>query len=249
MVKSALRVFDILEFVAEASSGASHAEIAAGLSIPKSSLSGLLSDLRQTGYLDFNARTRLYIIGPSVLHLATAFNRQFDLVQMGAAAVADVVRSVDESCKLTIRDGMDILVVYHKSAPRQVVATMEMGDRAPLFATAAGKAMMAFMPPSERKATLDHVIWRKLTDKTNTDRANLEAELDAIAEGEAALSIEEFIPGQVTIAYPIRNSEGRAIAAMSIAAPVSRWTDALAERCRDALADATAGLAAGMGFR
>ena len=249
MVKSALRIVDILEFVAGTASGASHAEIAAGLAIPKSSLSGLLGDLRATGYLDFNPRSRMYIIGPEVLHLATAFNRQFDLVQVGAAAVADVVEQVGESCKLTIRDGVDILVVYHKSAPRQVVATMKMGDRAPLFATAAGKAMLAFMAPDERRDVLEQIKWERFTEKTNTDRALLEAELDAIARGKAALSLEEYILGQVTIAYPIRADDGAAIAAISIAAPVSRWNAALAERCRSALAGAAAQLATRLGFR
>jgi len=249
MVKSAVRVVEVLEFVSATPSGASHSEIAAGLGIPKSSLSGLLQDLRETGYLDFSPRSRVYIMGPQVLHLATAFNRQFDLVQVGASAVAEVVEKVNESCKLAILDGQNILVVYNKSASQQLVSTMQMGDRAPWHVTAAGKAMIAFLSLEERQRAVDAIRWERFTEKSNCDPEKLVAELDAIVQGAAATSVEEYIRGQVTMAYPIRESSGHAIAAMSVAAPAIRWDPSLAERCNAALAQATSKLAMRLGFR
>ena len=50
MSKSALRVLEIMEYVASERDGCTHTAIAQGLQIPKSSLTALLQDLQSKGY-------------------------------------------------------------------------------------------------------------------------------------------------------------------------------------------------------
>ncbi len=64
MAKSAFRVLEILDLIAQRPSGATHTEISAALKIPKSSLTSLLRDLQLPGYLQLSEGSGKYMIGP-----------------------------------------------------------------------------------------------------------------------------------------------------------------------------------------
>ncbi len=69
-VKSALRVFDILELFAERRAPLRLKEIAAALALPPSSATGLLRTMAARGYLSFDAATRSYFPAERLARLA-----------------------------------------------------------------------------------------------------------------------------------------------------------------------------------
>jgi DNA-binding IclR family transcriptional regulator len=71
-VKSADRVLDLLELLCSAGRPLTHTEISSALSIPKSSMSQLLGNLRRRGYLTFQAGPNVYELGPAVAKLTEA---------------------------------------------------------------------------------------------------------------------------------------------------------------------------------
>lgn len=248
VVKSATRVIDIVEFVAGQRDGVSHKDIASALAIPKSSLTGLLSDLQERGYVALDRRTRLFTLGPRVLHLSSAFAHQFDLVRAGAGHVNTVVSAVNESGLLAIPEGNEILVVYHRSAAQSLGSTMEVGERAPMYATAVGRALLAHMDAQERDQILMGDLPRPITSKTIVDLDRIRDELDAISDGGPAYSRDEYIDGLTSVAYAVLNADDRPIAGISVAIPSIRYDDAMDRRCRDALKDAAERFSREMGW-
>lgn len=74
VVKSAERVFQILEFFARTRKPARLSEIAVELGYPISSVNALLKSMVTQGYMDFNEETHRYLPAARIAHLSTWLN-------------------------------------------------------------------------------------------------------------------------------------------------------------------------------
>ena len=109
----------------------------------------------------------------------------------------------------------------------------------PLTAGATAKTILAFRPQSEIAAVLEQPP-RKLAAGTITDRSQIRAHLIATAERGWGLSWEETYDGAWAVAAPVRDDEGRALAALGIATPISRHSPEVEAGNRDAVIDVAA---------
>jgi len=82
MAKSALRVLEIMEFIADQREGCKHAAISKRAGYPKSSLTALLQDLTSKGYLQRAPDNGSYH-WITVLWLANSYLRNLNLVKLG----------------------------------------------------------------------------------------------------------------------------------------------------------------------
>ena len=81
------------------------------------------------------------------------------------------------------------------------------------------------MPAGERRRILDSVEFTKLTERTIVRRAEFEAELERVAACGYAIDRGEALDGVHCIAAPVRNQQGRAIAAITVTGPSTRMAE------------------------
>ncbi len=223
MVKSATRTLDILEAVAAHPDGLSHSGIAKALSIPKSSLTGLLRSLQTRRYLEFDAESGIYTMGPQVLPLSRSFLERLDFIRVLRPLVGTLRDLINEAVTIAILDGDRIIVVLQEPSRQPLTPVARVGDRAPAMLTASGKAMAAFES--------DHAVARMLeqlegvSSHQSLAREKLLGELEGIRSGAVAISNEEWIRGVVAIGLPIFGTDSwRPMAALAVALPVIRLT-------------------------
>jgi DNA-binding IclR family transcriptional regulator len=100
------------------------------------------------------------------------------------------------------------------------------GRRIPLYCTAVGKALLAGLPADERDDMLRRALaaydYRRFTANALVDVASLTAHLDRVAAQGYALDSEEYEQGVTCVAAPIRDHEGRVVAACSVSGPTFR---------------------------
>jgi DNA-binding IclR family transcriptional regulator len=224
MVKSADRTIQILETIGRSERGFTHGELAANLHIPKSSLSSLLSNLLNRGYLALDGTGRHYVLGPQILVLAGSFLSNLDIVKLGQPIIRKVTRDTGESTMLAIRSGDEILTVCKEDCTMPLKGVLDIGHRAPIYATAAGKAILAFLPEEEIRKYLATVKFKTITPKTNTKASVLERELHEIQSGNTAYSREELNEGLSALGLPVFNIYGRVAASVTVIMPTVRST-------------------------
>jgi IclR family KDG regulon transcriptional repressor len=95
------------------------------------------------------------------------------------------------------------------------------GRRLPAHCTASGKVLLAFLPPEVVEPILNAPL-AAYTEKTITSPERLREELKAVRQRGYALADEEFEVGIWAISAPIRDLDGKVIAAMSIPFPTKR---------------------------
>lgn len=244
-VKSAMRVLTLLELLGGDGREMQHAEIAAALDIPKSSLTQLLKTLTGQGWLSYASPSKGYSLGPKTLSLVSRQIQEADLVGAAEPVIAALAVATGETAALNLRKGDDHEVATTRLSEHRLLSVMRAGDRAPLYATSGGKAILAAWPIDQLDAYLARVSLQPITPATHRSTTALKDELAQVREQGWAISREEYTPGVIGLARPLLTSGARGMAAVSVAMPATRFSEAVRISALRHLAKAVAAIARG----
>jgi DNA-binding IclR family transcriptional regulator len=219
MAKSALRVLQILEYIAQYSDGCTHTQLAQGMDIPKSSVTALLADMQSLGYLTRHPDTNKYCVGVQVLSLANAYLRSLNLARLGSPILSRLYGVVKHFSVLCIAVETDYAVIATESQPAIYTHSLQIGYRAPLYCSAVGKAILSHLPEAEVNRILLASSLDKLTPSTKTSPKEIKQELTDVRKAGIAYSRGENIAGITGLAAPVFDHAGHPVAAIGVASP------------------------------
>jgi DNA-binding IclR family transcriptional regulator len=237
-VKSADRVLTLFEFLGRWDREISHAEIAEMLGIPKSSLTQLLKDLVSRGWLAYSAPTKGYFLGEAITKLARGAVNRRDLAEMAKPLLVEITEATGESAELHVLRGHALEVAANNSCRANLTALMHIGDHAPLYAMAGGKAILAHLPPDMQEEYIASVQFEPLTPKTIRSVEELRIQLDAVRREGIAYCFEEYTTGVIGTSRPVLDLNGNVLGAIDVPTPTVRYDNAARKRIADALAAA-----------
>lgn len=171
------------------------------------------------------------------------------LIQTAAPEMDWLLEETQETIFLGVIDGLETLVIAARQSPRSVRLTGAVGRRGPMYTGGMPKTLLAYLPDDRRRAMLDQIELEPITPFTITDREELEDFLRQIREQGYVVTADDLDLGAVSIAAPIRDFTGEVIAAMSIAGPLSRFPDEVADRYVDLILEATSRISQALGYR
>jgi IclR family KDG regulon transcriptional repressor len=185
----------------------------------------VISPLRKEGYICRISKSNQYIIGPKFLEFNNLAKDMLSLDKAAHPYLAKLLGIIDESIQLATLDG-DMAItalILHGTQRLRVV----MGERAelPLYCTGVGKVFLAHMKDSKIENYLANQNIQKYTSNTVSNLAEFKKHLQGIKKEGVAVDHEEYLPGIVEIAAPVKNSKGQVVAAIGILLPSSRDTN------------------------
>ncbi len=200
-------------------------DVADELSLGKSTVHLLLRTLREDGMVDFDPASHRYRIGLRVFEIGATALEQGGFGARLTGTMEDLARRCNESVSLAVTNAGSVLFVQRVESPEILRADIRLGTRMPLHASASGKALLAAMSNSEIDLALPELHLPGSARHTVRVRDTLLAELRLIREQGYARQAEEFVDGIAAVAAPVFDASGRALAALSIAGPVSRFDE------------------------
>lgn len=212
----------ILETLLQHSSFMSIMEISKKLKIYPSTIHRVLNTLKYRGYVEQNSADQKYRLGLKLVELGMARYHQIDLVKEAHSFLKELVDQCNETVHLGILDNTEVLYLAKEESSQTIRMCSHVGKRAPLHCTALGKVLLAYLPEGERKKILGKKELSRLTEKTITDKKELEKELSKVKKQDFTLDRGENEKDVRCIAAPIRNYQGKVIAALSISSPAYR---------------------------
>jgi IclR family KDG regulon transcriptional repressor len=233
-VKSADRIFTILEYLASAGA-ASFATIVRELSLPNSSGHQLLQTALKRGYLEYDETEHKFQLGFRLWQVAQSYVPAGDVVGLARPFMEDLRELTKETVQLARLDGLDTLYLAIAESPHPMKLVSAVGARLGAHATALGKVLLAALPDEEINRRLREVKLTRFTDRTITDHDQLKAELRRVRSRGYGEDNEEYVVGCRCIAIPIR-TQGKTAVALSVSVPTARYDRAIARRIREALA-------------
>jgi DNA-binding IclR family transcriptional regulator len=211
-VKTTERSFRLLEAI-ERRNGAGISELAHAEGLAKSAVYKHLRTLTRMGYLVHEDDT--YYLSSQFLRLGQSARDRLPLAT-ARDAVENLAETTDHVVNFVIHEndrGVFALCVEPDGVPE---IDISQGEVAPLNATGGGKAILAFLPESERADILDNARLEAYTDKTITDPLELKRELQSIQDRRVAFDREEYMNGHQCVASPVIGADDRPVGAISV---------------------------------
>ncbi len=259
MVKSVDRITRILRSIGEAKDGLTNSDLAKSLDLPKSTLSKLLASLTSYEWLNLDSTTKRYKLGPLLLFLGGRYIDHLELVQLGHRFLMRLKEETGETAAMEVPNGQEVVMVArvladdakmtNEKLAGEVQRLTQLGQRAPLYATASGKSILAHRTDSEIHQYLKSIKLIPLTKRTITDPGKLQRELKKIRAASLAYNYKELNSGTVAIAAPVFDLYGRVIAALAIITPDFRFGKEKKRRIEDAVSRASTEFSKMLGYQ
>jgi len=216
-----LRGLDILECFVKDGSSLTLAQISRSLGLTTPTTHRLLKALATRGMI-VDDGNRHYSLGPAVMRLSLAvMNRANDLIAVGGPTLERLRALTGETVSLHTFLGDERVCIAELVSPEPIRMESGVGHVHPLFAGAAGKALIAW--DEDRVERLPAHLPR-VGPNTIATRADLEICVAEVRERGYATSVNEVVVGASSLAVPIFDSGGVVVAAINIAGPAERWS-------------------------
>jgi IclR family transcriptional regulator, pca regulon regulatory protein len=186
------------------------ADIASRSGLDRSATQRLVHTLEVLGYLARVPETRNYRLTTKVLQFSYDYIRANELIDKASPYLLDISRHLGETTNLQELDGHEIVFVARFPGKHLVNVDIVVGARLPAMFTASGTAILSRLPEQQVRQILDP---KKLMDR-----------IRLVARRGYAVIENETVLGDISVAAPITDHGGTAVAAINISVPTSRWT-------------------------
>lgn len=219
-----VRTLDILELFLQGGS-LNAADVVRGTGLPRSTVHELLTTLTSRDYLTKDDSGQ-YSLGVALLHLGNAYAERFDLLGAANEAAKELAGASKETTSVAIRQGAQVFYLA-KVERRTVMQTpSNIGQRLPASCTALGKALLSAVPDEALESLFpepEHLP--RMTERSIASLDQLRSELALTRTRGYATENGESVFGLHCMAALVYDVYSKAVAALSISVPESRWED------------------------
>lgn len=231
-VKSALRTLDIIEYVVGQRQPVTAQDIGSALVIPVSSLSYLLATLVERGYLKRDGRR--YCSGNGLERLL-ARSSIVSLKDRVTPLVRSLRVQLNETASFFVRRDWELETLVTETSDHALRYATQHGSHNAMHAFAAGKAILAALPPQELDCYFRAVVpFGRFTPATIVTEAALRADLEEARRTGLARTREEYSLGIQGVGRALV-VDGELLGAFSIAVPNVRFDNDMEQRVAKSL--------------
>ena len=199
-------------------------EVAQRIQLSKTSTFRLLRTLESSGCLAAGERGK-YSLAPGV-HSVVSTQTVARLLRVAVPRLRHLSRQLRETTSLAALFDNRVEVIAVVESPQPLRMSNIVGHILPPHASSLGKAITAYQSDERREKLLRSYGMYRFTERTITDRTDLDRELARVREQGFAADLEESVPDGHCFAVPILGAAGDVGAAVSLSLPKSRERDA-----------------------
>lgn len=247
-VQSIERAIKIMEELATEKDGIGVTELAHRVQLHKSTVHRILNTLMQYGYAEQNPKTEKYRLGTKLLYLGGAILDRMDIRREAHDLLNNLAEEVNETIHLVVPDGDKAIYVDKIDSKRTIRMYSQIGRKAPLHASAVGKAILAFLPPGDVERVINKGLER-YTKNTIIDPERLKKHLEEIRQKGYAVDDEENEEGIRCVGAPVFDHTGKVIGAISISGPIVTVTSEKIPELAEKVIECAKAISYKMGWR
>lgn len=247
MDKTLLKGLSVLETLAGMDAGArSVDDVADRVGLSRSNAHRTLQTLVHAGYIERDAAAGGYRNTMKMFALGVRQLGKLDVRKLAAPYIARLAKDSGETVHLSVLEGMDVIYIDKIDSVQPIRAYSMVGGRAPAYAVATGKALLAAVGEAYLARSAKRL--ERYTSTTIVELAALKADLAKAARVGYAINRGEWREGVGGVGAPVFNGFCKPVAAIGISGPLDRLTQVRMKAFAPAVMAAAAGLSRDLGF-
>jgi IclR family pca regulon transcriptional regulator len=213
-VESIARGFDVLKAFDRARPVMSLSEVATATGLARPTARRILRTMESLGYV--RSANGSFQLTPRVLELGVTYVQSLGLWDVARPHLEDLVATTHESSSVAQLDGSDIVYVARVAVPKLIALAVHIGTRFPAAPTSLGKVLLAGLEPDELDAVLAEPSRSGVLPRWTPERTELDAVLREVRAQGWAITDEQLASGIRSVAAPLRDGDGRVVAAINV---------------------------------
>lgn len=190
-----------------------------------------LLTLAHLGYLETDGS--YFWLAPKVLRFSGSYLASARLPRAVQPTLNRLAAQTQESFSAGVLDGDEVVIVGRSGyewkngtdgAVRVLAYGLHLGARLPAHATSTGRVMLAAKPKTVLAQWLKGRALPRLTTRTIIDIKQFRALIEQVRTDDCCLAVEEHELGVHALAVPLRNMQGKTVAALNVVASPQRLT-------------------------
>lgn len=195
-------------------------DVAAATGLTRAGARRILLTLHTLGYVAVEGR--LFSLTPKILELGFTYLTSLPFWNLAEPVLENLSSSVHESASAAVLDGTEIVYVLRVPMQKIMTINLSIGSRLPAFCSSMGRVLLSALDDAELDSRLAASTLQARTPATLIDKNQLKAEIARIRRQGWAIVDQELEAGLISLSAPIRNRQGRIIAAMNISGNAQR---------------------------
>lgn len=188
----------VLDTIAESRRPLTLSELSERLGIPRSSVHRVIGALEGELFVVRSPSGSGFALGPGLLKFG--MNSHLDLLAANRSGLLALARKVRENVDLAVFSGREVVVADQIVSPTRMRGVTKVGQSFSLHASCIGKALLAQLPAARVDELLRATPLRRFTERTVTDRAVLDDQLEAARTTGLAFDFQEHDEGISAVA-------------------------------------------------
>lgn len=224
MVQSISKACYILDLFID-NSNLTFSEINDHVNMTTPTLYRFLATLVNCGLLYYNKKTKIYTLGPAILHLGNAAINSLNIVSIAKPFMEELMEKTHETISLFIRKGFQKICIAKVESNQSIRYSSKIGEPSFLHGGASGNILMSGMAKDELDLLEKKVGFTKLTDYTVTDRNTINEVLEKTRKDGYWVSYKERRDDTAGIGVPVFDYTNNVVASLNITLPSSRFDE------------------------
>ncbi len=213
-IESLARGIDVIRAFTPSRRALSLSEVAEATALARPTARRILLTLEELGYARLDGTS--WTLTPRILELGTAYVHSQGLWEVARPHMEDLVAQTGESSSIAQLDGSDIVYVARVAVPKIITFAVAIGTRFPALQTSLGKVLLAAMDPDEVDRVLAQPSRSGIEPRWCPSREERDQHLREVRARGWALADEQLAAGIRSAAVPLRDGDGRTVAAMNV---------------------------------
>ncbi len=213
------RGLEVLELLSQHPRGLNQTDIAATLKCPLSSIFRITMTLVEYGFLERDAETKLFRLTQKMLLVGQRTLGEPDLIGHAMAVMRDLRDLVKDTILLGVLNDVEIIVLDQVLGTHLFRFSVNAGHRIPVYCSAPGKAILAFLPEKQRDAVIGKIRFVRHNENTIVTPEAFRHELAMVAKRGYAVDRGEEYAGIYCVSAPVFDRNGYPIAAIWVTGP------------------------------
>jgi DNA-binding IclR family transcriptional regulator len=200
------------------------AEVAERTQMTKASAQRTVHTLQVLGYVGKHPQTRRFQLRPKVMDIGFNYLANHPVVQIANPYLSQLSNASGETASLTEPVERDMLYIAQRVTNQFIPVSTPVGMRIPMYCTSSGRAWLSSLPVAAARRILQESDRAARTPATLTSVNAILVRIAACRKLGYATNAEELFLGDMGIAAAIVDRSGRALGAVHVSPPTSRWS-------------------------
>ncbi|PYX58635.1 MAG: hypothetical protein DMG73_10320 [Acidobacteria bacterium] len=238
----------LLNFFANAEKGLTASQVAKISGLPVSTVHRFLVNLESSSFLNCSD-VGIYHLGLGCFSLGQAALAQLDIRRLSLPYLQKLNQQTRETVHLTVRHGLAAVYVEKLDSSEPLRIYSRIGAAVPLYCSAVGKVLLAYMPPQELANIIPQLELKRMSANTIGSIQELQTHLQKVRRNGYACDLEENEPHIRCIAAPVWDHSGMVNASLSITGPAVRMSMTRLRELAPLIQEAGAKISSELGYQ